>query len=131
MKKEFKWIKNPTPEQLNQIKVGNIVRINNYKNVMKVQAVSEHYFIMTDINDSNCYSICEKIALASIGYDHQFCKVGYCSIGPDNYYGRYNYENISECEKALSQFESDNDDTGMRLSRYCVSLMKIGVKIDT
>lgn len=88
---------NITKELLNQIKVGDLVKINNWKRPLRVMAVSENFFIMSlkAFHDNCIYSICEKNKIG-----------GYFYCAPDDHYCAYNYGDKIECENALKDLEA-------------------------
>ena len=47
MKKEYVHYPTVTREILDTIKVGDLIRVNDWKKPMRVKAVSENYFVMT------------------------------------------------------------------------------------
>lgn len=89
-------------EKLKSIKVGDLVKVNNWKKAMRVKAVSENYVIMSQkAFGTSLYSIIDKNNL---------------ECGPDNYYGKHDYNNIWECEIALTELE--NNDLQVSGRRY-------------
>lgn len=90
-----------TKEVLDSIKVGDKVYCNDWKQGMIVKAVSKNYIIMAN---KRFYSICEKLPRK---YTYNYAYEGRFTIGPDNYYGYYDYYNASEEElkEALLRLE--------------------------
>lgn len=115
--KEYKIVtqENITKELLNKIKVGDLIKINNWKRPLRVIAVSENFFIMAMKAFGSCvYSICEKRKW-KYGY--------YCA--PDNCYCKYDYANKTECEEALKELEAGE----LELSRRrCLQIKTISIK---
>jgi hypothetical protein len=81
-------------EKLKSVRVGDLVKVNKWKKSMRVKAVSENYIIMSQkAFGTSLYSIIDKNNL---------------ECGPDNYYGKHNYNNIWECEIALTELENND-----------------------
>lgn len=81
-------------EKLKSIRVGYLVKINKWKKSMRVKAVSENFIIMSQrAFGTSLYSIIDKKNL---------------ECGPDNYYGKHDYNNIWECEIALTELENND-----------------------
>ena len=47
MSKQYSHYSNITKEILDTVKVGDLIKINDWKKPMRVKAVSENYFVMT------------------------------------------------------------------------------------
>lgn len=62
MTKQYTHYTNITRETLDTIKVGDLIKINDWKKPMRVKAVSENFFVMTmkQFNDTY-YSVCSKL----------------------------------------------------------------------
>lgn len=101
---------NITKELLDTIKVGDKVRINNWRAYFDVVAVSKNYFIMTrPVKDTFLYSICEK---NKRGYEHNLCyqpKCGFSSdefvCGADDHWCKYDYSKKNELKLAIKELE--------------------------
>lgn len=104
MKKyEYQTYDNPTKDQLDSIQVGDYVLCNDWKRPMIVVAVSKNYFIMIQRHFGDfAYSICEKLPRK---YTHNYMYEGLPTIGPDNYYGYYDYTKLDQCKEALIRLE--------------------------
>lgn len=62
MDKKYVYYSEVTREILNTIKVGDLVRVNNWDKPMQVKAVSENYFVMTqNMSGDTYYSVCSKL----------------------------------------------------------------------
>lgn len=102
---------NITKELLDSIEPNDSIKINTWKRPLKVIAVSENFIIMWKKHfDTYVYSILEK---NKRGHEHNLCyrpNVGYMAdefvCGPDDHYGKYEYNNVEECKKALEELES-------------------------
>lgn len=100
-----------TKELLDSIEVGDFVKCNDWKKPMIVVAVSKNYFIMVQRHfDTFAYSICEKLPCK---YSYNRYNKGMFRIGPDNYYGYYDYFETKECEEALIRLEDGYNYTGI------------------
>ena len=125
MKNNYITYENITKEILNIIKVGDLVKCNDWKSPIRVVGVSDNYFIMaTNKFGKVLYSICEKkIADHNRNYYHK----GNFRIGTDNYvFGKFNYLNNDNIDEALQELENGE----MELSvRKAIDLISISVKI--
>lgn len=103
-----------TREQLDAITVGNLIKINNWKKPMRVNAVSENFFVMTQKNFGNTYySVCSKLPWD--GIIHNSMRGGMFHCGPDDcifgsplcaeYENLYEFENEESNEAYLQEFE--------------------------
>lgn len=62
MAKEYIHYTNVTRENLDTVKVGDLVKINDWKKPMRVNAISKNYFVMTMKQfGKNYYSVCSKL----------------------------------------------------------------------
>lgn len=103
-----------TREILNTIKVGDLIKINDWETPMEVKAVSDNYFVMTeDRDDGKYYSVCSKLPWDGIRYNSMVGGMFHCST--DNwifgssltfdYENLYEFENEEANQKYLKQFE--------------------------
>ena len=111
---------------LNTIKRGDLIKCNDWKKPLKVQAVTENYFVMSrGAFGEVLYSVCEKILRQ---YTHNNCTQGYFCIGKDSWiFGSidgYKWETEDEALEYLAEFESGN----VGLSRCAVDLNCICIK---
>ena len=61
MNKQYIEYRNITKELLDSIKIGDLIKCNNWTVPLKVNAVSENYFVMVrKLFDKTEYSICQK-----------------------------------------------------------------------
>lgn len=115
MSKQYIHYTNVTKEILDTIKVGDLVKINDWKKPMKVKAVSENYFVMTQKQFGNTYySVCSKLPWNGFMYNNMRGGMFHCSS--DNwifgsplsiyYPDLYEFENEDANQKYLQQFES-------------------------
>ena len=83
MKTEYKHYTEITKEILDNIKVGMLVKINDWKRPMKVVGVSENYFCMIQkVCGKISYSVCEKKPWG--GIRHNSMRGGMFHCGTDN-----------------------------------------------
>ena len=62
MNKQYAHYSNITREVLNTIKVGDLVKVNDWAKPMRVKAVSENFFVMTQKQFKDTYySVCSKL----------------------------------------------------------------------
>ena len=104
MKKEYIHYSDVTREALDTIKVGDLVKVNDWTKPMRVRAVSENYFVMTQKQFGDTYySVCSKLPWEGIRYNAMRGGMFHC--GPDNWiFGSsvsIDYENL---------YEFDNED---------------------
>ena len=123
MKKNYTHYDNVTREILNTIKVGDLIRVNDWKRPMRVKAVSENYFVMTQKQFGNTYySVCSKLPWGGIRYNHMIGGMFHC--GPDNwvfgspvsadYENLYEFENEEANQEYLQEFESGESEISER-----------------
>ena len=114
MGKQYKYYTNVTREILDTIKVGDLIKVNDWKKPMRVKAVSENYFVMTqNLFGDTYYSVCSKLPWDGIRYNSMRGGMFHCST--DNYiFGSplsfdyenlYKFENEEANQKYLQQFE--------------------------
>lgn len=98
-----------TKEVLDRVRVGDLVKCNDWNAPYRVKGVSENYFVMTrKIFGKQWYSICEKKPWP--GVKHNAMRGGMFHIGPDNMifgapYG-YDFDDARVMEKYLEDLES-------------------------
>lgn len=114
MKKEYVHYDNVTREILDTIKVGDLIKVNDWKKPMRVKAVSDNYFVMTEKQfGKTYYSVCSKLPWNGIRYNNMVGGMFHCS--PDDwifgspltfdYEDLYSFENEEANKKYLQQFE--------------------------
>ncbi len=115
MRKQYTHYTNITRAILDTIKVGDLVRVNNWKKPMKVKAVSENFFVMTqNLFGKTFYSVCSKLPWDGIIYNSMRGGMFHCST--DNwifgsplvveYRDLYTFENNEATQKYLQSFET-------------------------
>lgn len=106
---DYKHYDKVTLEILNKIKVGNLVKVNDWKKPMRVVGVSDNYFCMImKVAGNVCYSVCEKKEWQGIRYNAMRGGMFHC--GTDNmifgYYPfSYEFDNGEEIKRYLQAFE--------------------------
>lgn len=125
MRNNYEHYDNITKEILETIRVGDLIKINNWKKPMRVKGVSENYFVMTqNIFGNTYYSVCSKIAWNGIKYNGMRGGMFHC--GTDNYiFGSplcLIYENLYKFEdqeanmEYLKSFENEECELSQRNS---------------
>lgn len=123
MKKQYVHYTDVTREILDTIKVGDLIKVNHWKRPMRVKAVSDNYFVMTqNIFGDTCYSVCSKLPWDGVMYNSMRGGMFHCST--DNmlfgsslsyeYEGLYKFENEEANQKYLKQFEDGEIELSMR-----------------
>lgn len=114
MKKNYVHYDNVTRDILDTIKVGDLIKVNNWKKPMRVKAVSNNYFVMTqNLFGDTYYSVCSKLPWKGIRYNGMRGGMFHCST--DNwvfgsplsfdYENLYRFENEEANQRYLQQFE--------------------------
>lgn len=110
--------KDVTKEILDNIKVGNLIKVNNWKKPMRVVGVSENYFCMIQkIFGKIYYSVCEKKPWGGIRYNKMIGGLFHC--GTDNmifgYFGfNYKFDDEEQIKEYLNAFETGEIELSMR-----------------
>lgn len=118
MKTDYKHYTEITKDILDSVKVGMLVKINNWKRPMKVVGVSENYFCMIQKVCGNvCYSVCEKKPWG--GIRHNAMQGGMFHCGTDNmifgYIGfDYKFDDEEQIKEYLQAFESEEIELSVR-----------------
>jgi hypothetical protein len=123
MKKNYEHYNNVTREILDTIKVGDFIRVNNWKKPMRVKAVSDNYFVMIQNLFGNIYySVCSKLPWD--GVIHNSMRGGMFHCSTDNwifgsallidYPDLYKFENEEANQKYLQQFEDGESELSER-----------------
>ena len=121
--KQYIHYTNVTREILDTIKVGDLIKVNNWKKPMRVKAVSENYFVMTQkMFGDTCYSVCSKLPWDGIRYNSMRGGMFHCST--DNwvfgsplsidYRYLYQFENEEANQKYLQLFEDGECELSVR-----------------
>lgn len=117
MKKEYMHYNNITKEILDTIKVGDLIRVNDWKKPMRVKAVSDNYFVMTQILFGDLYySVCSKLPWDGVRHNSMVGGMFHCStdntlfgsILLSDYPDLYKFENAESNQKYLQEFENGN-----------------------
>ena len=114
MSKQYKYYTDITREILDTIKVGDLIKVNDWKKPMRVKAVSENYFVMTqNLFGDTYYSVCSKLPWEGIRYNSMRGGMFHCSTDDwvfgsplsIDYENLYQFENEEANQKYLQQFE--------------------------
>lgn len=123
-----------TKEILDQIQIGDLVKINDWGTPLRVKGVSENYFVMAqdlhDIEKPLEYSVFSKIPFQGIGYGRDGKIQGDYFCGPDFWlFGDidfdYKFDNPESIQKYLNKFETGEAEISMRNS---VAVYSIQIK---
>ena len=125
MSKQYTHYTDITKDILDTVKVGDLIKVNNWKRPMRVKAVSENYFVMTQNQFGNTYySVCEKKPWDGIRHNSMIGGMFHC--GTDNWiFGSpltVNYENVYQFnneesnKKYLQSFEDSETELSSRTS---------------
>ena len=115
MNKEYTHYRNITREILDTIKVGDLIKINNWTKPLRVKAVSENYFVMvSNLFGKPLYSVCSKLPWKGIRHNAMIGDMFHC--GTDNwlfgsplslqYENLYRFENDEVNQAYLQEFEN-------------------------
>lgn len=115
MNKEYTHYRNITREILDTIKVGDLVKINDWTIPLRVKAVSENYFVMvSNLFGKLMYSVCSKLPWKGIRHNEMIGGMFHC--GTDNwlfgsplssqYKNLYSFENEEANQAYLQEFEN-------------------------
>ncbi len=113
LKQEYEHHTTITKELLDSIKVGDLIKVNDWKKPLRVKGVSENYFVMsTKTFGKTDYSVCEKKPWD--GIRHNSMVGGMFHVGTDAWiFGSpvfkdgdyYNFENKELTYDYLKSFE--------------------------
>ena len=115
MKKEYITVVRPNKEDLDKIKVGDLVKCNEWGQPLTVKAVSDNYFIMV----RNCfgkplYSICDKTPSA---FSRNSIVESYPTIGMDFWvFGKFDYFDQEDINQCIAELESGKTELSVRSS---------------
>jgi hypothetical protein len=114
MGKQYVHYDNVTREILDTIKVDDLIKVNDWKKPMRVKAVSQNYFVMTQKQFKDTYySVCSKLPWGGIRHNNMHGGMFHCSsddwiFGSPlsiDYEDLYEFENEEANQKYLQQFE--------------------------
>lgn len=107
-KAEYKHYTNISKELLDSIKVGDYVKVNNWKRPLKVKAVSKNYFVMAmPCFGKSLYSICCKLPIGKDNNEY-CCSTDFWSFGHPLtmiYEDVYSFDNLKANQKYLKSLE--------------------------
>lgn len=131
-----------TKELLDSIKVGDLIKINDWNKPLRVRAVSKNYFVMASKMFGKWnYSVCEKIPWDGIIYNDM--RGGFFHVGVDswtfgspiwckfNEYGSYDFENIDASQAYIESFElkeNEENSSSISMRRGTIPIYKIEIK---
>lgn len=139
---EYKLYSEVTKEVLNSIKVGDLVKINDWEKPMRVRGVSDNYFVMTQKQfKETIYSVCEKKVLEPETYIHNRMIGGnfHCSTD-DRTFGfipehfdmengkQYDFDNYNWVKEYLNAFETGKIELS---ERHGIAIHSILIKHST
>ena len=122
---------NPTKELLDSVKVGDLIKINDWKKPMKVKVVTESYFAMAyKVFGAWVYSVCEKKPWDGMMYNAMRGGMFHCSR--DNMiFGAvdfdYNFDDEVAVEKYLRNFETGEIELS---ARAAIPINVIRIKVE-
>lgn len=142
MNKEYITHENITKELLDSIKVGDLIKVNDWNTALRVKAVSENYFVMArKMFGKYDYSVCEKIPWGGIRYNRM--RGGLFHVGMDSWIfgapiwcdfnndgGQYDFEDAIATQAYIETFElKDGEDGKSSISpRSAVPIYIIQIK---
>lgn len=110
---------NITREILDTIKVGDLVKINDWGKPLRVKAVSNNFFVMAQKQFKNTvYSVCSKLPFEGIRYNNMRNGMFHCGTD-DSVFGSphgYEFGNEKEANTYLKDFENGNLHLSFRTS---------------
>ena len=116
-----------TKELLDSISPGDMIKVNDWKQPLKVIAVSDNYFLMVrNMFGKILYSVCEK---KKSDYTHNRRKVGQFTCGKDWWLFGWNcdgfhIDNPQWCKDYLNSFETG--ESGLSRSSIAIEQIRIG-----
>lgn len=140
MKKEYEIFTEISKEVLDNIKVGDLIKVNDWNKPIRVRAVSENYFVMANNMFGKWdYSVCEKKPWNGTRYNSMIG--GMFHVGTDgwifgspvwNQFGcdGYDFNNLEASQEYINTFELPEDDRERAFisPRNAVPISKICIK---
>ena len=123
MKKNYIHYDNVTRDILDTVGVGDLIKVNDWKQPMRVKAVSKNYFLMTSkVFGDTCYSVCSKLPWSGNVYNSMRGGMFHCStdnmifgsVLSSDYPNLYKFENEEANQKYLQEFENGNLELSQR-----------------
>lgn len=121
-----------TKEILDQIQVGDFIKVNSWKQPLRVKGVSDNYFVMAqnlhDIEKPLEYSVFSKIPFKGLSSNGKtegdyFCGPDFWLFGDIDF--DYKFDNPEFIQKYLNKFETGEAEISMRNS---VTVYSIQIK---
>lgn len=108
-----------TKEVLDQIQVGDLIKINDWGKPLRVKGVSENYFVMAqNIFGHHLYSVFSKIPFEGTrngkSKGDYFCGPDFWLFGDTDF--DYKFGNQESIQKYLNKFETGEAEISMRKS---------------
>ncbi len=115
MGKEYITIVRPTKEDLDKIKVGDLVKCNDWVKPLTVRVVSDNFFIMSRNHFGKpLYSICEKTPST---FSRNCIAESYPTIGTDFWvFGKFDYLDQEDINQCITELESGKTELSVRNS---------------
>lgn len=131
---EYRHYENVTREILNEVKVGDLIKVNDWNDPMVVMAVSPNYFVMvSEENGESYYSVCSKIPWDGVRYNSMVGGMFYC--GPDDWLlgsplcnGREDFYKFKKPEWAAEYLQSFEDGESRVSERHGVAIHTLYIK---
>lgn len=137
---DYKTYTEITKELLNSIKVGNLIKVNDWKMPLRVIAISENYFVMARrMFDKWEYSVCEKKPWGGVKYNSM--TGGKFHVGTDGWiFGSpvwldfdcdgYDFNNLEASQTYVNTFElpEEDKDHAFISPRNAIPIEKICIK---
>lgn len=131
---EYKTYSNITKGLLDSIKVGDLIKINDWKKPLRVKGVSKDYFVMAGEGE---YSVCEKKPWNKGPHNRMTPGMFHC--GPDAWlfgapflFGNklYNFKNSEVTQVYLESFElpESSENHSSISERNSIPITKIQIK---
>ena len=121
-----------TKEILDQIQIGDFIKVNSWKQPLRVKGISENYFVMAqdlhDIEKPLEYSVFSKIPFKGLSLNGKiegdyFCGPDFWLFGDIDF--NYKFDNPESIQKYLNKFETGEAEISMRNS---VAVYSIQIK---
>lgn len=121
-----------TKEILDQIQIGDLIKINDWDQPLRVKGISENYFVMAqdlhDIEKPLEYSVFSKIPFKGLSWNgiverDYFCGPDFWIFGDIDF--DYKFDNLESIKKYLNKFETGESEISLRNS---VAVYSIQIK---
>lgn len=126
---------NITKELLDSIKLGDLIKINDWKKPYKVKGVIDNYFVMSQkMFGKTYYSVCEKKRWNGTIYNNWrggmfHCGADYWSFGVPIEEFEYDFDDYNMTIKYLKTFEeTDKSKIRSELTRRSIPIRELFIK---